>query len=132
MAPEAGQGTGVEAPRPPRGRRRSRGGERPNWLGGLAGWIWLLIVIVPIYWIVVTSFKTRANSFITNPFVPASPTLDNYRFVIEQDFLSYFVNSVIVTVGATLPAVVFSFIAGSAILPGSGGPGPCLSHSNFP
>jgi raffinose/stachyose/melibiose transport system permease protein len=132
IAPEARRAGETEAgPRPSRRRGRLRGGERPNWLGGLAGWIWLLIVIVPIYWIVVTSFKTRANYFITNPFVPASPTLDNYKFVIEQDFLSYFVNSVIVTVGATLPAVVFSFMAAYAIVRGSGGRFLRWSNSMF-
>jgi raffinose/stachyose/melibiose transport system permease protein len=108
-------------PRAARRRGRSRGGERPNWLGGLVGWIWLLIVIVPIYWIVVTSFKTRSTYFTTNPFLPGSPTLENYRFVIEADFVSYFVNSVIVTVGATVPAVVFSFMAAYAIVRGAGG-----------
>src|SRR3954468_15578158 len=122
IAPEERRaGETAAGSRPPRRRSRLRGGERPNWFGGLGGWIWLLIVIVPIYWIVVTSFKTRANYFITNPFVPASPTLDNYRFVIEQDFLSYFVNSVIVTLGATVPAVAFSFMAAYAIVRGTGG-----------
>src|SRR3954454_11706118 len=121
-APETGQGPDVEArPRPQRGRGRSRGGERRNWLGGTFGWLWLLIVIVPIYWIVVTSFKTRANYFTSNPFLPSSPTLDNYKFVIEADFASFFINSVIVTLGATVPAVAFSFMAAYAIIRGTGG-----------
>ncbi|HVI18636.1 MAG TPA: carbohydrate ABC transporter permease [Gaiellales bacterium] len=121
-APETGQGPDVEArPRPQRGRGRSGGGERRNWLGGTFGWLWLLIVIVPIYWIVVTSFKTRANYFTSNPFLPSSPTLENYRFVIAADFISYFINSVIVTLGATIPAVIFSFMAAYAIVRGSGG-----------
>src|SRR3954469_23897445 len=117
-APETRR-AGEAEPRPRPARGRSRGGERRNWFGGAAGWIWLLIVIVPIYWIIVTSFKTRANYFITNPFVPASPTLDNYKFVIQQDFISYFVNSVIVTLGATVPAVAFSFMAAYAIVRGT-------------
>ena len=120
VAPETGRATEVEPGARPR-RGRGRGREHRNWVGGAVGWLWLLIVIVPIYWIVVTSFKTRANYFTTNPFVPASPTLDNYRFVIEQDFDRYFVNSVIVTVGATLPAVVISFMAAYAIVRGAGG-----------
>ena len=120
VAPETGRATEVEPGARPR-RGRGRGREHRNWVGGAVGWLWLLIVIVPIYWIVVTSFKTRANYFTTNPFVPASPTLDNYRFVIEQDFDRYFVNSVIVTLGATLPAVVISFMAAYAIVRGAGG-----------
>ena len=98
-------------------RRRGRGARRPNWLGGAAGWLWLLIVIVPIYWIVITSFKTQGNYFTTNPFAPpADPTLDNYQLVIEADFARYFINSVIVTLGAVVPAVLVSFMAAYAIV----------------
>jgi raffinose/stachyose/melibiose transport system permease protein len=100
-------------------KRRSggRGARRPNWLGGAAGWLWLLIVIVPIYWIVITSFKTQSNYFLTNPFAPPTePTLENYRLVIENDFIRYFVNSAIVTLGAVVPAVLVSFMAAYAIV----------------
>jgi raffinose/stachyose/melibiose transport system permease protein len=99
-------------------KRRSRGrGARLNWLGGAAGWLWLLIVIVPIYWIVITSFKTQSNYFLTNPFAPPTePTLENYKLVIEKDFARYFVNSVIITLGAVVPAVLVSFMAAYAIV----------------
>ena len=98
-------------------RSRGRGARRPNWLGGAAGWLWLLIVIVPIYWIVITSFKTQSNYFQTNPLAPpAEPTLDNYNVVIEADFVRYFVNSTIVTLGAVVPAVLISFMAAYAIV----------------
>jgi raffinose/stachyose/melibiose transport system permease protein len=101
----------------PRPSRRSGVRERRNWAGGAAGWLWLVIVLVPIYWIVITSFKTQANYFAANPLAPpSSPTMDNYRFVIEQDFARYFMNSVIVTLGAVVPAVVVSFMAAYAIV----------------
>jgi len=45
--------------------------------------------------------------------------LENYRFVIESDFITYFLNSVVVTVGAVVPAVVFSFMAAYAIVRGT-------------
>lgn len=100
-------------------RRRGRGARRPNWLAGAAGWLWLVIVIVPIYWIVITSFKTQSNYFTTNPFAPpTAPTLDNYQVVIEADFARYFVNSVIVALGAVVPAVLVSFMAAYAIVRG--------------
>jgi raffinose/stachyose/melibiose transport system permease protein len=98
-------------------RSRGRGARRPNWLGGAAGWLWLLIVIVPIYWIVITSFKTQSNYFQTNPLAPpAEPTLGNYKVVIEADFVRYFVNSTIVALGAVVPAVLISFMAAYAIV----------------
>jgi raffinose/stachyose/melibiose transport system permease protein len=90
---------------------------RTNWLGGAAGWLWLLIVILPIYWIVITSFKSQSNYFLMNPLAPpTAPTLDNYQLVIESDFARYFINSVIVTLGAVVPAVLISFMAAYAIV----------------
>jgi raffinose/stachyose/melibiose transport system permease protein len=98
-------------------RSRGRGVGRPNWLGGAAGWLWLLIVIVPIYWIVITSFKSQSNYFAMNPLAPPTePTLDDYKLVIEADFVRYFVNSTIVTLGAVVPAVLVSFMAAYAIV----------------
>ena len=102
-------------------RPRGRGARRPNWLGGAAGWLWLLIVIVPIYWIVITSFKTQSNYFAMNPLAPPTePTLDNYQLVIQSEFVRYFINSVVVTLGAVVPAVLASFMAAYAIVRGGG------------
>ncbi|MEV0717398.1 carbohydrate ABC transporter permease [Asanoa sp. NPDC050611] len=106
--------TGPRAPHRPvlGGRRR-----RFNLPAGVAGLIWLAIVVIPLYWILITSLKTQANYFLTNPFAPPTdPTLDNYRMVIEADFVRYFFNSVIVTVGAVIPAVAISFMAAYAIV----------------
>jgi raffinose/stachyose/melibiose transport system permease protein len=115
VAPEGGRVDSAVAPSRPRRRRGERAPR--NWAGGAAGWLWLVIVVVPLYWIVITSFKTRANYFATNPLAPpSSPTMENYRFVLDQDFAQYFVNSVIVTLGAVVPAVAFSFMAAYAIV----------------
>jgi len=94
-----------------------RGTTRPNWLGGVLSFVWLAIVIIPIYWIVVTSFKSQSVYFLANPLAPPTePTLENYQLVIENDFVRYFANSVIVTVGAIVPAVLLSFLASYAII----------------
>jgi len=121
MAP--GSAPQHERPQHERQRRVSPAGRllRLNWVGGSFGWLWLLIVMIPIYWIVITSFKTQSNYFITNPLKPPTDlTLENYRLVIESDFVRYFTNSVIVTVGAIVPAVVISFMAAFAIVRGAG------------
>ncbi|TYB65290.1 carbohydrate ABC transporter permease [Nonomuraea sp. PA05] len=100
-------------------RKVTRSKERPNWLAGLTSILWLAIVFVPIYWIVITSFKSQSRYYQENPFAPPSePTLANYRLVIESDFVQYFINSVIVTVGAVVPAVLVSFMAAYAIVRG--------------
>jgi len=118
MVPAEARSARAAAPRPV-GRRRST--HRPNALGGLAGVIWLAVVVVPIYWILITSFKNQSTYFTTNPMLPpGEPTLVNYQMVIEADFVRYFVNSVITTVGATVPAVLVSFMAAFAIVRGRG------------
>jgi len=92
-----------------------------NWVGGTFGWLWLVIVMLPIYWVVITSFKTQSNYFVTNTFAPpSSPTFENYKTVVENQFVRYFFNSVIVSVGAVVPAVLISFMAAFAIVRASG------------
>jgi raffinose/stachyose/melibiose transport system permease protein len=104
-------GTGGQ---PPARRRGLRG---VNWLGGSLSWLWLLVVMIPIYWIVITSFKSQSNFFDANPFSPPTePTLENYKLVVESDFIRYFGNSVVVAVGTVVPAVLFSFMAAYAII----------------
>ena len=107
---------------PTRGSRiRRLSFTRPNILGGLGGWLWLAIIIIPLYYVVVTSLKDQASYFTENPLaLPSSPTLDNYRLVLQNDFVRYFVNSVIVTVGTVLPVLVICFMASYAIVRGHG------------
>ncbi len=100
---------------------RSQSPRQWNWPGGLAGWIWLGIVIIPIYWIVITSFKTSANYFSANPLKPPTDlTFENYKLVIQEHFIRYFFNSLVVTLGAVVPAVLVSFMAAYAIVRGRG------------
>jgi len=100
-------------------RRRGPGTPRPNWLGGLGGWLWLAIVVIPLYWVLITSFKAQSNYYASNPLLPPSdPTLANYRMVIQSDFVQYFVNSAVVTAGAVAVAVTVSFMAAYAIVRG--------------
>jgi raffinose/stachyose/melibiose transport system permease protein len=103
----------------PRRHRANPAKRRPNWFAALSGWLWLGIVIIPIYWVVITSIKEQNSYYDSNPLLPpTNPTFANYQFVIESDFLSYFINSVIVTVGAVIPAVLVSFMAAYAIVRG--------------
>lgn len=102
-----------------RRRRSNPAAQRPNWLGGLAGWLWLAIITIPIYWVLITSFKLQSNYYASNPLVPPSdPTLANYQFVLESGFVTYFVNSVVSTAGAVVVAVAVSFMAAYAIVRG--------------
>jgi raffinose/stachyose/melibiose transport system permease protein len=90
---------------------------RPNALGGLLGWAWLVVVILPIYYILVTSIRPRADYFTDNPLSwPGSPTFDAYRRVLEADFARYFLNSVIVTVVTVAAVVLISLLAAYVVV----------------
>jgi len=113
-------GRKTEQAAPPVPRPAGHGWAGRNWLAGIAGWIWLVIVLVPLYWIVITSFKASSDYYQQNAFAPpTNPTLDNYRLVIENDFVRYFINSVAVAVGTTVPTVVLALMAAYAIVRGA-------------
>lgn len=102
-------------------KSKRTGRRRPNLPGGLGGWLWLAVIVLPIYYVVITSLKNQAGFFATNPMLPPTePTLDNYKLVLENDFARYFVNSVVVTLGTVIPALFVSFMAAYAIVRGRG------------
>jgi raffinose/stachyose/melibiose transport system permease protein len=99
--------------------RATRVKGRRNYLGGLLAWLWLAIIILPIYFIVVTSFKNQGDYFTNNPLAPPlPPNFTPYGQVIEKGIGRYFVNSVIVSVGAVVPVVLISFLASYGIVRG--------------
>lgn len=88
-----------------------------NVLGGFLGWVWLAIVIVPIYYIVITSIRPQNDIFTANPLsLPGQPTFDAYRRVFANDFLLYVGNSVFVTVATVAIILVVSFMAAYMIV----------------
>ena len=104
-------------PRAPSAPRRIKGGR--NYLGGLFAWVWLAIIIIPVYYVVITSFKHQGAFFTQNPLaLPSPPTFAAYLDVWEAGIGRYFLNSVIVTVGAVIPLVLVSFLASYAIVRG--------------
>ena len=93
---------------------------RLNPLGALGGLIWLLIVVVPLYWIVVTSLRDQAGFFATSPLaLPTDPTFDNYRLVLQSGFFRYLANSTIVTLAAVALTITVSIMAAYAIVRGT-------------
>jgi raffinose/stachyose/melibiose transport system permease protein len=98
-------------------RRRVKG--RRNYLGGFFAWVWLAVIIIPIYYVVITTFKDQGAYFTQNPLaLPNPPTLAAYKGVVEAGIGRYFLNSVIVTIGSVIPIVIFSFLASYAIVRG--------------
>lgn len=100
---------------------RMRRGERPNWVGAVIACLWLAVVMVPIYWIVITSLKSQSNYFATNPLLPSPESnFEQYGFVARSGFPRYFLNSVVVAIGTVIPTILLAFMAAYAIVRGNG------------
>ena len=72
---------------------------------------YLLLVILPIYWMVVTSFKTNAEIINTQAITywPKEFTLENYKGLFQtMHYGTYLKNSLIVTLST---AVVVTFLS---------------------
>lgn len=96
-------------------------GRRRN-LGSALGTILAIVVLLgwsllPIYWIAVTSLKGEREIYALTPtFIPAAPTLANYAAVLfKTRFASFILNSVIVSVVATVLSVVIGTLAAYAV-----------------
>nr|WP_298250478.1 carbohydrate ABC transporter permease [uncultured Halomonas sp.] len=99
--------TGVAAP----GRQRSALTEallnRRLWLGVL-GWTVAIVIFFPIFWMVLTGFKTEAEA-IAEPSLIFSPTLDSYAEVQSRaGYAKFAINSVVVAFGSTLLALLIA------------------------
>ncbi len=83
---------------------------------------WAFVVLFPIYWLVVTSFKTpyvvdKGPFYI--PFVDFQPTLDAWRYILVElgnDTLRPYVNTVIVGLSSALIALVMGAAAAYALV----------------
>lgn len=74
----------------------------------------LIVTFFPVLWMVSSAIKPTEDLFVIPPqWIPERPTLDAVRSVVVGDtgrslFVDYFKNSVIVTVGTTLLALLVS------------------------
>ncbi len=68
-----------------------------------------VLMLVPIYWIVATSFKPTSEILVTpTSLLSTHPTLDHYRLALAGDFRRYLLNSLIAASGATAVGFVLS------------------------
>jgi sorbitol/mannitol transport system permease protein len=77
-------------------------------LGSLA-WIIALLLFFPIFWMVLTSFKTEIDAFATPPQFIFMPTLENYLHIQERsDYFHFAWNSVLISFSATALCMVIA------------------------
>src|SRR5450830_1717450 len=77
-------------------------------LGTLA-WAIAILIFFPIFWMVLTSFKTEIDAFATPPQFIFTPTLENYLHINERsNYFSYAWNSVLISFSATALCLLIS------------------------
>nr|WP_226961459.1 MULTISPECIES: carbohydrate ABC transporter permease [Streptomyces] len=71
---------------------------RANYPAGIGAFVWLVIVIVPLYILVASTLQSRQEYLDNGPLsLPDSISFDSYRQVLEGDFPRYLLNTLIVT-----------------------------------
>ncbi len=82
--------------------------------------LWSLVVLVPLYWVLITSFKGPGevdNGPFYIPFVDFTPNTDAWRFMLfENTFVGPYLNSVVVALTSTFLAVLIGALAAYALV----------------
>ncbi len=70
--------------------------------------VWSLLVVVPLLWVIMSSFKTSSEIFASPFALPARPRFDNYANAWTTAGIgSFFLNSVVVVFGALVITMLF-------------------------
>jgi multiple sugar transport system permease protein len=81
---------------------------------------WTLVVLFPLYWVLVTSFKIEVQVdsgpyFI--PFVDFKPTLDAWDFMlVKNNTIGPYLNSLVVALSSTVLAILIGTLAAYALV----------------
>ncbi|TIL34865.1 carbohydrate ABC transporter permease [Mesorhizobium sp.] len=82
--------------------------------------LWTLVVVIPLYWVFITSFKGPGevdNGPFYLPFIDFAPSLQAWDFMLVQNYtLRPYMNSVVVAVASTLLAVLIGSLAAYALV----------------
>jgi sorbitol/mannitol transport system permease protein len=80
------------------------------------GWLAALLLFFPIFWMVLTSFKTEAAAVTVPPQLFFQPTIENYITIQERsNYFSFALNSVLISVISTLLALALAVPAAYAM-----------------
>ena len=87
-----------------------------RWLFTLLGWFVAGSLFFPIFWMFLTSFKTEVAAVATPPQLFFQPTLENYVAIQDRaNYFNYALNSVAVSLGSTLLALLLAVPAAYAM-----------------
>jgi multiple sugar transport system permease protein len=83
---------------------------------------WALVVLFPLYWLAITSFKTplQINAGpVYLPFVDFKPTLDSWHYIfvdLREDTVRPYINTVVVALGSSTLALLLGSAAAYALI----------------
>ena len=78
----------------------------------------MFFLLFPIYWVVLTSFKTNMESYLYPPtFLPKAPTLEGFinLFTNYPEFFIYYKNNIIVSALSTILVCMIALFSGYAL-----------------
>ena len=82
----------------------------------VAAWIIAILFFFPIFWMVLTSFKTELQAIAVPPMLFFPPTIENFALIQDRtDYTSYAWNSIVTSVGGTALAMVIAIPADYAM-----------------
>jgi sorbitol/mannitol transport system permease protein len=80
------------------------------------GWGVAFVVFFPVLWMCCAAFKTELDAVATPPKILFHPTLENFTTINERaDYLKFFLNSVVESVGATVVCLLLAAPAAYAM-----------------
>ena len=82
---------------------------RQKWAVTLLAWCVALLLAFPVFWIVLTGFKTETEAISRIPHFFFQPTLENYGAIGERaNYFHFAWNSIVVSIGSTLLALLLA------------------------
>lgn len=98
-------------------RKMQKPGKRWQISATIAALVFVVVAMIPVYWMFNTSFKTQVEVYLMKPTLfPRQPTLESYvkLFSASSDFPRAVVNSLVVSVTVSLLTVAVSTMAAYA------------------
>lgn len=82
----------------------------------IASWIIAVIFFFPIFWLVLSGFKYEVD--VVNPSLTFTPTLEHYELIFKSKIFHFLENSIIITLAATMLAMLVGVPAAYSLVMG--------------
>lgn len=81
-----------------------------NLIFGIIGWIVAAIIFFPLFWMIITAFKTEQGAY--SPDLIFLPTLESFKDVFARsNYLQFVLNSIYISIGSTIVCFLFAIPA---------------------